>query len=81
MLRDFATRQLAALPSLLSQDVPRARAELSRHVTGITMTPAGSEEQRHYTCQGNWDLLGTLTGAGDVRMVAGGGFEPPTFGL
>jgi hypothetical protein len=35
------------------------------------MTPAGSEEQRHYTCQGNWDLLGTLTGAGDVRMVAG----------
>lgn len=71
MLRDFATHQLSTLPDLLSQDVPRARAELSRHVTGITMTPAGSEGQRH-SCQGNWDLLGTLTGAGDVRMVAGG---------
>jgi len=80
-LRDFATHQLSALPNLLSQDAPRSRAELSRHLTGIIMTPAGSEGQRHYTCQGNWDLLGTLTGAGDVRMVAGGGFEPPTFGL
>ncbi len=80
-LRVFATHRLSALPELLSQNVARARAELSRHATQVTMTPAGSEKQRHYTCQGSWDLLGTLCGAGDVRMVAGGGFEPPTFGL
>jgi hypothetical protein len=81
LLREFATKQISAFPNLLSQDVPRARAELLRHVTTITMTPAGSGGQQHYTCQGDWNLLGTLTSAGDVRMVAGGGFEPPTFGL
>ena len=27
----------------------------------------------------DWNLIGSPTG--DVRMVAGGGFEPPTFGL
>lgn len=35
LLRDFATNQLSTLPNLLSRDVPRARAELSRHVTSI----------------------------------------------
>ncbi len=81
LLRAFATHRLSALPELMSHNVARARAELSRHATQVTMTPAGSERQRYYTCQGNWDLLGTLGEEGDVRMVAGGGFEPPTFGL
>ncbi|MFY9561208.1 MAG: recombinase family protein [Terriglobales bacterium] len=81
LLRAFATHRLSALPELMSHNVARARAELSRHATQVTMTPAGSERQRYYTCHGNWDLLGTLRAEGDVRMVAGGGFEPPTFGL
>ena len=80
-LRQFAQQRLSALPDLLSRDVPRARAELARHVTQITLTPAESNGQRHFTCHGDWNLLGAQSCQGDVRMVAGGGFEPPTFGL
>jgi len=79
-VRQFALRRLSALPDLFSCDIPRARAELAKHVTQITLTPAETNENRHYSCTGEWNLLGTLSG-GDVRMVAGGGFEPPTFGL
>jgi site-specific DNA recombinase len=77
-MRRFALEHLSALPELLSRDVSRARAELARHVTQITLTPA--DGNRHYACQGEWNLL-ELPKEGDVRMVAGGGFEPPTFGL
>jgi site-specific DNA recombinase len=80
-LQQFALERLSSLPDLLSCDVPRARAELAKHVTQITMHPAQQNGDRHYTCQGEWNLLGELTAPGDVRMVAGGGFEPPTFGL
>jgi site-specific DNA recombinase len=81
LLRDFVTRRLADLPSLISQDAARARAKLSKHVTQVTMTPTDANGQQFYTCQGTWDLLGNLDGAANVWMVAGGGFEPPTFGL
>jgi hypothetical protein len=80
-LQQFALKRLSSLPDLLSCDVPRARAELAKHVTQVTMHPAEQNGDRHYTCQGDWNLLGNLICAGDVRMVAGGGFEPPTFGL
>src|SRR5271166_1302885 len=80
-LQQFVHDQLSSLPDLLSCDVPRARAELAKHVSQITMHPTGQDGDRHYVCRGDWNLLGTLTGRGDVRMVAGGGFEPPTFGL
>jgi len=76
-LREFTRQRISDLPDLLSQDVPRARAQLAKHVGPVTLTPTESEGSRHYQCQGQWDLLGK----GDVRMVAGGGFEPPTFGL
>jgi hypothetical protein len=35
------------------------------------MTPTKTEGIRQYTCQGDWNLLGTLDPLGDVRMVAG----------
>jgi site-specific DNA recombinase len=80
-LQQFVHDRLSSLPDLLSCDVPRARTELAKHVSQITMHPADQNGDRHYVCQGNWNLLGSLTCRGDVRMVAGGGFEPPTFGL
>jgi site-specific DNA recombinase len=80
-LRQFTLERLSALPQLLSADVPRARAELARHLTQITMMPAEMNGSQHYVCQGDWNLLGSPANAGDVRMVAGGGFERPTFGL
>ena len=77
----FITERLSRLPELLSMDVMRARAELTRHVTHITMIPESANGAQYYACQGEWNLLGTPRSTGDVRMVAGGGFEPPTFGL
>ncbi len=79
-LRRFAIERLSALPELLSHDVSRARSELARHVSEVRMLPENNNRSRRYLCQGNWNLLGATT-QGDVRMVAGGGFEPPTFGL
>jgi site-specific DNA recombinase len=80
-LQQFALKRLSSLPDLLSCDVPRARAELAKHVTQITMHPTEQNGDQQYTCQGDWNLLGNQDCPGDVRMVAGGGFEPPTFGL
>ena len=80
-LQQFVHDRLSSLPDLLSCDVPRARTELAKHVSQITMHPADQNGDRHYVCRGDWNLLGVLSGQGDVRMVAGGGFEPPTFGL
>ena len=78
-LRQFAITRLSALPKLLCSDISRARSELARHIDSVKMTPTEEDGNRRYVCEGDWNLIGTLTG--DVRMVAGGGFEPPTFGL
>src|SRR5271166_1587544 len=80
-LQQFVQARLSSLPDLLSCDVPRARAELAKHVSLITMHPTDQNGDRRYVCQGDWNLLGIAISGGDVRMVAGGGFEPPTFGL
>jgi hypothetical protein len=54
------------------------------------MYPLEDGEGWYYIAEGAWDLLGAdpkspkmraVTAEGRVRMVAGGGFEPPTFGL
>jgi site-specific DNA recombinase len=78
-LRQFALTRLSALPELLCSDISRARAELALHIDSVKMTPTEEDGHRRYVCEGDWNLIGSL--AGDVRMVAGGGFEPPTFGL
>jgi hypothetical protein len=72
---------------LLNSDVPRAKAELAKHVTGIEMIPTSQGKEAHYVAIGEWNLLGGFgensdeTGEKRVRMVAGEGFEPSTFGL
>jgi Mg2+ and Co2+ transporter CorA len=77
-LREFVTQRLAHISELLNTDVARAKAELRQNIDEIRMQPS----QDHYVASGNWYLLGNqdLTRAGEgmrVRMVAGGGFEPP----
>jgi hypothetical protein len=52
-LKKFALERFSSLPDLLSCDVPRARAELAKHVTEITMHPAEQNGRRHYTAQGD----------------------------
>jgi len=52
-LQRFARERLFSLPDLLSADVPRARTELAKHVTQITMHPAEQNGRRHYTAHGD----------------------------
>jgi len=63
------------LTGLLHQDVSVAREWLSKQVKKIIMPPTA----RLYIASGNWDLFdGKVVRESEI---AGGGFEPPTFGL
>ena len=86
-IRKFVTGQLGDIRQLLNVDVQKAKAELEKHVKEIRMVPQVEGKKGFYVAEGEWNLLG---GYGEeaatpttkrIRMVAGGGFEPPTFGL
>ena len=50
----------------------------AKHMREIRMIPEADTDGRlHYMAEGGWSLFG----ASDFGMVAGDGFEPPTFGL
>ena len=70
------------------------KQELDKHLSSITMHPVGGGGgEWHYEAEGSWSLLGTDKNApreeqvaqdsdeGRLRLVAGAGFEPATFGL
>jgi hypothetical protein len=81
-LRNFIIERLTNIRTLVTSDVERARVELAKHITGITLQP----QDGHYEVAGEWNVLGNQRTPNDgdemrVWMVAGDGFEPPTFGL
>ena len=86
-IRQFVTGQLGDIRQLLTVDVQKAKAELEKHVTEIRMMPQIEGKKGHYVAEGEWNLLGGYgEEAGNpatkrIRMVAGEGFEPSTFGL
>jgi len=85
-IRQFVSERLGNIRELLSADVERAKVELGKHVTDIRMNPEGEGKNAHYVAAGAWNLLGGYSQVEGnaqmrVRMVAGGGFEPSTFGL
>jgi len=60
-IEGFVQKRLQDIRGLLFADVPRAKAELSKHCTAITLTPQGST----YRISGDWNLLGRRSdGAG-----------------
>ncbi len=73
-IRDFVRKKLMNLPSLLRDNVARAKRELLEHVKEIVLTPV--ENMTRYAISGNWEMLP----AGDsvISMVARDGVEPPT---
>jgi hypothetical protein len=77
------SERLGNIRELLNSDVPRAKEELAKHVTGIEMVPTSEGKEGHYVAIGEWNLLGGFDNADEkrVRMVAGEGFEPSAFGL
>ncbi len=60
--RRFVESRLRNLRTLLNADPLRVRAEISKHVSRITLTPQGHT----YIASGTWDLLGSgcMDGAG-----------------
>ncbi len=90
-IRLFVANRLRDIRQLLSNtefaDPTEIRAELRKHVSEIRLTPHEGHPRGHYVAEGRWDLLGRDEGPAhnsapvSIRMVAGGGFEPPTFGL
>jgi len=77
------------LGSLLRKNAPLTKQELHGHLLGVQMYPALDGEGWCYFAEGTWDLMGNAPVAKDFMqpqngrfvLVAGGGFEPPTFGL
>jgi hypothetical protein len=78
-IEEFVQKRLKDIHALLMTDVARAKAELSKHCTEITLTPEGSS----FRISGDWNLLG---GRRVVRGEGGGpnvcpfssrGWRPP----
>ena len=53
-IEEFVQKRLQDIRGLLFADVPRAKVELSKHCTAITLTPEGST----FRIAGDWNLLG-----------------------
>jgi hypothetical protein len=89
-LRKGVEAELSSLPALLNEDPFRSRAGIFRHVSEISMTSTRQAAQKCMLLKANGICCPKLpqkakvTGAmlnGDFQVVAGRGFEPPTFGL
>jgi len=89
-IRDFILGKMGDLRALMAGDPAPARKELLKHVSEIRMMPQQVEDgKEYYVANGEWKLLGNEQDAlralepvhREIRVVAGGGFEPPTFGL
>jgi hypothetical protein len=94
MNSQMVSKQTCRISDLLSSNPPVAKQELHRHLTAITMYPVKDGSRGwYYEAKGAWNLLGRDENApreeqsahdsdeGQIRMVAGAGFEPATFGL
>ncbi len=67
-IETFVLSGLEDIQKCLAGDVPRAKAELAKHCTEITLTPEG----KSYRLSGEWDLVG------DVRSGGAGGPDRTT---
>jgi site-specific DNA recombinase len=77
-IKDSVKTGLSNLLGLLNTDTARARAELAKHTTAIRMIPEkGVDGQLYFVAEGGWNVMGGT----HFGVVAGDGFEPPTFGL
>ncbi len=52
-IENFVKKRLQEIGALVAADVPRAKAELSKHCSEIVLTPEGST----FRIAGDWNLL------------------------
>jgi DNA invertase Pin-like site-specific DNA recombinase len=88
-VRRLVEEGIQTLQSLSKLESSAAKEELHSHLSAVRMYPSMDGEGWYYIAEGAWDLLGTdplaphvrVCEEGRIRMVAGGGFEPPIYGL
>jgi hypothetical protein len=56
-IRGYVTRALTDLASVFSENVYRARTELSRHITHLVLTPMQTPKGLTYEITGNWAVI------------------------
>jgi hypothetical protein len=87
---NFILGKMGELRALMAGDPAPARKELLKHVSEIRMMPQQAGDGKgHYVAKGEWRLFGNQQDAlkalepayREIRVVAGAGFEPATFGL
>ena len=93
-MRSYVEREVRNLTDLFNANSPAAKQLLHQHLKAVTMhLVKDSGRGWYYEAEGSWNLLGTDekspheepaaqdSNEGHLRMVAGAGFEPATFGL
>ncbi len=93
-MRNYVERKVQNRTDLFNAHSAAAKQLLHQHLTTVTMHPVkDSSRGWYYEAEGTWNLLGRDENApreetiaqdsneGQLRMVAGAGFEPATFGL
>ena len=88
-LKRLVEEGIENLGDLPGKNAPLAKQELHRHLLGVQMYSTEDGEGWCYLAEGTWHLVenapvGPMLGQPADRrfeLVAGGGFEPPTFGL
>lgn len=93
-MRSYVERKIQNLTTLFNAQSPAAKQLLQQHLKAVTMHPVKDNSRGwYYEAEGTWNLLGRDENApreepaaqnsneGQLRMVAGAGFEPATFGL
>jgi hypothetical protein len=59
-IESFVLNGLQSIQERLAGEIPRAKAELAKHCTEITLTPEGDSDK----LSGEWDLLGNVRSDG-----------------
>jgi hypothetical protein len=62
----FVLSELQNNQGRLAGEIPRAKAELAKHCTEITLTPEGNSDR----LSGEWDLLGDVRSDGAGARIA-----------
>ena len=75
-VREYVTKALLDLRSLLHTVVHKAKLKLAQHLVELVLTPRETETGRVYEVTGNWRLLPDKECV--ISLVARDGIEPPT---
>jgi len=75
-IRDFITRELLSIRSLLRENVAQTKLILRRHIRDLVLTPQEGPDGPFYQTSGRWDFLPEDNRV--FALVARDGIEPPT---